>query len=523
MRRTIPEDIDTYTARPYERAEPKSLPLLDITLRLSCITPVIGGGVRKLEPDTVDVVRVPSVRGQLRYWWRALGPETSPQELFENESAIWGGVSGAEGKAIASRVRVTKSIVDKWLVEPAGYHRVDKDKNTNGGTGKSAKPRLRSMPDWSRDLGYGLFPFQLDSDELKNATVAKPTRSVRWNLSFDLRIRLDPARGGEPHRRNCEHDEVNRLLWTLWAWIHFGGIGGRTTRGFGALAVHAPLSGVPEAWKHRFKKPRSSNVKKWLIELWDSAAPPRLANSLGWAHLGGARVFVGEPVAQPALSDRISETAKATAHSNVIGALRRFRQERGFGRDVSTNGKPAGQSHWPEPHMLRAQTQMEVLREQKRSVDWEHQPPREIVDHVVSPTKTALTWTPPRAAFGLPIVVKFKPNDDRNASQSDTEADGTIALDAHGGRWMSPLRLRPIACSDGKHVPIALLFPLRPWTATKHEITFRGKVIYLKKDAPTLAGPMSRYMKSGQGDAAVAFTEWLKDKSNGYQEIGGGK
>ncbi len=62
MRKTLPPElcVQPNTNRPTEPW------LLDVELPIECITPVIGGGVESFEPDEIDVVRVPSLRGQLQ-------------------------------------------------------------------------------------------------------------------------------------------------------------------------------------------------------------------------------------------------------------------------------------------------------------------------------------------------------------------------------------------------------------------------------------------------------------------------
>lgn len=41
------------------------------TFRVSLLTPVFGGGVMPAEVEEDRPFRVPSIRGQLRFWWRA--------------------------------------------------------------------------------------------------------------------------------------------------------------------------------------------------------------------------------------------------------------------------------------------------------------------------------------------------------------------------------------------------------------------------------------------------------------------
>ena len=146
----------------------------------------------------------------------------------------------------------------------------------------------------------------------------------------------------------------------------------------------------------------------------------------------------------------------------------------------------------------------------KGHTGWAHTPLPE-VRALVSPSPTSTEWIPPRAAFGLPIVVKFI--DDRALPGIDSPADATIKLERPGGRWMSPVRLRPIACSDGKHIPVMLLFAMRPWSCANDSITIDGKPVYLKvgKAQPGPTGPIASdgWMARGSGDAARAFFEWL--------------
>ncbi|TMQ11886.1 MAG: type III-B CRISPR module RAMP protein Cmr1 [Deltaproteobacteria bacterium] len=488
MRRKLPKEIEYQGAYDFSPNGTRE-PLLDVTIGLECITPVIGGCVRAREPDTVDIVRVPGIRGQLRFWWRALGSEPDPATLFANEMRVWGGVSGdADGAALASRVRVSvEKVDDQGQVFSPGIH--DLKRSGNG---------LRPMPTWSvnQDLGYGMFPLQRNRDELtaafREGKPNLPTWKIRKSLRFTLRLQLRAEATGPSARDKT--DDVERILWALWVWVHFGGIGGRTTRGFGALAPTANISGLPSAWTQRFTRPPSSDPTAWLRSSWQEGpmrctAPPV---PVGWTHFGGSQLAVGAAIDEG-------------AHSLLLNELRTFRQGVSWGREPSRRGKPAGQSHWPEPHMLRVRAE-----NAEGHTDWAHTP-LPAMRKLVSPTPTSTEWIPPRAAFGLPIVVKFM--DDPELRGLDSPADATIGLERPGGRWMSPLRLRPIACSDGKHIPVMLLFAARPWTCAGDSITVDGKPIYLKEGTaqPGPTGPIESdgWMARGSGDAARAFFEWL--------------
>lgn len=75
-------------------------------LDLRAVTPIYKGSAR---PDGVDAdypFRGPSLRGQLRTWWRAVHPTTDVRELRADERALFGGihVPGSRSDPRASRV-----------------------------------------------------------------------------------------------------------------------------------------------------------------------------------------------------------------------------------------------------------------------------------------------------------------------------------------------------------------------------------------------------------------------------------
>lgn len=46
--------------------------LVELRVQLEVVTPILGGSHQTRAVDEVDVIRAPSVRGHLRFWWRAL-------------------------------------------------------------------------------------------------------------------------------------------------------------------------------------------------------------------------------------------------------------------------------------------------------------------------------------------------------------------------------------------------------------------------------------------------------------------
>lgn len=164
-------------------------PAAAIVLRLRTATPVVGGGYRARELDDVDTVRVPGIRGQLRFWWRAVYGASFPNAaaLYKAESALWGGTAG-DARRSSAVVRVVDATRSNQVSNEVGL-----------GT-----PRR-----------YALFATQLGGAQLR-----------RLGDTFTLRV----ERGGASDEQWAQVDAA------LSAFLLFGGIGSRTRRGMGALA-----------------------------------------------------------------------------------------------------------------------------------------------------------------------------------------------------------------------------------------------------------------------------------------------
>jgi CRISPR-associated protein Cmr1 len=155
------------------------------------ITPLFGGGVEPREADPVSVVRATEVRGQLRFWWRALRGwqgQGSVERLLELESTLF----GSAGEGGASPLAVEVEVLERG----------------------------------------------------KDVEVAQYGRAVQWYLGFPLRGEGGWARvkEGVAFRLRLRFPErvkslnlAEELEAALWAWETFGGIGARARRGFGAL------------------------------------------------------------------------------------------------------------------------------------------------------------------------------------------------------------------------------------------------------------------------------------------------
>jgi len=410
--------------------------VVSFTLPLECLTPIVGGGVESRTPDEIEGVRIPGIRGQLRMW-RALQPEPdNDKDLFEKEARLWGGVGldpkGQDPKkpdALRSKVILRVTTVDRGQDMAAGRY-------------IGERGSYKAVPVWEGGaaMGYGLFPLQLEREELRQQTIAKPpTRSVRKNLQFDLHVSITlPVNTKEA---TDWLQGLREVLGSLWAWIHFGGVGSRTTRGFGALAVREKdavnILTTLQVLAERTED-LSSDLRKELADLFalfKQCSSKELARRLKELHRvfdwpterpDEVKGFHPRLPAKSLLCGQVRRGAMDALHDGLDN-LKNFRQGPGVGRNSSAGSPRPGRSYWPEADTLRRL----ALKHRKHNARFQRHPPT---------SGPALNGAP-RAAFGMPLNTSFKDQDDK-------VADG-VFMPTYGERWTSPLRMRPLRCSDG--------------------------------------------------------------------------
>jgi len=185
---------------------------------IQVITPIFGGGTEAGVNDPVTLIRPSSIRGHLRFWWRATRGANcaTVEELRKLEGNIWGTTENP------SQVIVEVSVNSHGTTYPCAYIR----EGRNFATFKENHP------------GYALFPFQGSKKE--GIPIAKCTS----NVPFELKLIY-------PQGLSVEVEAA------VWAWVNFGGIGARVRRGSGALYCQelAPpdASGISSWYKDRLK------------------------------------------------------------------------------------------------------------------------------------------------------------------------------------------------------------------------------------------------------------------------------
>jgi CRISPR-associated protein Cmr1 len=384
------------------------------------ITPLFGGGVEPGINDEITPITGKTIRGQLRFWWRATrggefgGGRDGLLQMKECEDAIWGGASlSAEANASAVIVEV--------LLGP--YKKI----------GQSESPYLarhHPNPDWA-NLIYAAFPFQNDPH---------PVSKYR----FDLKLSLPEVVTSRSGKTVVVRQELEAALW---AWETFGGVGARTRRGFGALKRldGEDLPRDPEKIEERIRVA----LNKYVSPGEFPEGVPHLSADLSFALATSERFL---QVGPKKVKRRDSFGSYNEAWEALIVGLKSFRQPR------PTNSVPhpehgrmvprPGRTKWNEPERIREITNQRLERHERRP-------------DLVAVEKFS------RAQFGQPIIFQFHRDQKNREGSNDPKLDPIDTI-LKGGplpgnpnktreRLASPLIMRPLACAASRAVGLAAI------------------------------------------------------------------
>lgn len=173
------------------------------TLHCELITPMYGGGVESTKVDEKMPIRVSSIRGQLRSWWRLLAMHKwQISGLRKAETDLWGGMNQGEDDGKASKVLL---------------------KVTNLPTVQKVKNNLVSYENFPR-LKYVLFPAYNETDPSLKPHKLLTADGITWDLDFAFTPAVTP-------------EQKNQVIEALQWWANFGGLGFRSRKGLGAFYV----------------------------------------------------------------------------------------------------------------------------------------------------------------------------------------------------------------------------------------------------------------------------------------------
>ncbi len=180
-------------------------------------------------------LRPPSIKGALRFWWRAMNGHLSLEELKKRESEIFGGTEPAQRSKIIVRVgkRNLKNEVTKQKdFLPKGY-------SVNVGSG------TMHAVDY---LAYGIENF--DPQKSFNREYLRSQKEFDLILSFP-------------------EDLQENILKTLSVFSHFGGLGAKSRNGLGSISINYDgFSGIDvnELFKGDLKNYTSFSKKSKLYK-----------------------------------------------------------------------------------------------------------------------------------------------------------------------------------------------------------------------------------------------------------------
>ncbi|MGH7773907.1 MAG: type III-B CRISPR module RAMP protein Cmr1 [Candidatus Binatia bacterium] len=434
---------------------------------IEVITPLFGGGVEPGFNDPVTLIRPSSIRGHLRFWWRATqGARFETVEaLREREGEIWGTTENP------SPVRLRVSVTKKNQPTVCAAYKWNQMKRD--GTGGYDLEWMELFDNQQSQLPYVLFPFQGNApDSEKPKDPAKFVAAAKFNLSVliptqqrmaGLRTEYNQQRDKKSLPKLTEQDDnvQQDIEAALWAWVNFGGIGARTRRGCGALFCKdfAPSSvdGIGEWFKSHCGLGETTPTNQWPL----LTKPPLI---------------------------RKGTSTPLEGWSLAVGLMRDFRQG-SVGRD--------GRSLWPEADSLRA-----ITGKSKYCTSVT------LPDPIDPVSGTAF----PRAELGLPIVFHFK---DHAHSPNDCEL-----YPKDKKRMASPVILRPLAIGDGRRAAAMVLHLTGPKPGElelrnlENPPALTSRNIYRPDLCDYPASPLKR---SASGSALDAFIAFAREK--GFEEV----
>ena len=163
-----------------------------ITFECEVITPMFLAGADGVTPE----LRAPSIKGALRFWWRALNGHLSLSDLKKKEAEIFGGTNPARRSSILLNVSPNEI--------PRIY-------------------QVRGDELQSKYPDYFFFTISIQQQKTKEGDFYK--KGIKAGFKFSIELKS---------RRISDLKEAVKAFYLL---VYLGGLGTRTRRGAGAIRV----------------------------------------------------------------------------------------------------------------------------------------------------------------------------------------------------------------------------------------------------------------------------------------------
>jgi len=467
---------------PHPFPEIKTDRLETLVCPIHVVTPIFGGGTEPGKSDDLDPIRVPTIRGHLRFWWRAtMGSAfATVDEMRQAEFEIWGGTQWEDFTATG---------------DPSKPSRKSRPSAVEVTVQDVAPGDPEDPPPLSDVRSYALFPAR---------TVQGCKLRMGVSFSIHLRFPQDDKVSGI-----AIEDHVRRALR---AWVVFGGYGARSRRGAGALSFERVPDGEDGFWIPQ----DPSALSAWFKGSGSLGPFPRLKGSL----------FLIASASRAASSD------PKAAWIEALGWLAEFRQAA-----ARPGGGKRGVTLWPEPDKMR-----KLRTPIAPHTAWQHPPSPKLTNAPAWPRASfglpIVTRFQDKDATDSPYPNPepgFTPARDRDGNLVWKRRDLTLKWrqdEKCFERLASPLIVRPFGFADGTWRP-GLLWLNRAFP--------EGDVVLFDGGTPVAGSEASFDMVAAPGDKVrfaplataevgaatpgskvrTAFFEWVKKKlgPSGFVEI----
>lgn len=177
-----------------------------ITFEIETITPMFLAGADQSKAE----LRVASIKGLLRFWWRALQAETDLAELRKKESHIFGSSDETTGGGCSFAIRINNAENLKPITR--GFPGIDKIHTETFWSNKQNKQITINILEY---LAYG--PFDPRNRRIRPYFDTKS----KFNLIFHFR----------------DNGHIDDVLKAMYVFSLFGGLGARCRNGFGSFSI----------------------------------------------------------------------------------------------------------------------------------------------------------------------------------------------------------------------------------------------------------------------------------------------
>ncbi|MGB9497905.1 MAG: type III-B CRISPR module RAMP protein Cmr1 [Dissulfuribacterales bacterium] len=448
---------------------------------IQLLTPLYGGGIKAGMNDPLTLIRPASVRGNLRFWWRAMrgASFTDAAGLKKREDEVWG--STLNPSPVQVEVKVTHN------------------------AGKRRSDSCFGFDEYGPEA-YALFPARETNEN--SIEISKEGGRFLFTIRWYTQERLQKLREMENQRRKKagkkplgEYKDIQKdVEAAFWAWVNFGGIGARTRRGLGAIYC---LNSSKDKCLH---PPSLEGFGSWLMKMYEQFDTSALKSSdiRPWPLLP-FEFFVGSK-----RDDSLS------AWHEGLKLLKDFRQGKSVGRDPG-EGMALGRSRWPEAESIR-----ELVMRQRGFTD------RAFCSLKAKDTRIPTTYFP-RAEFGMPIIFELRDEEipiKGCEREKKKNIKPTLVPGQDTERMASPLILRPIRFQDGSSAALAFFLRTPPLDRAylkpgecdfkkgkeieSHQI--RSAELATYSDSPMGPASSGGDYRSSSGSALEAFKSFVEEK-----------